>query len=389
MVGVIGRMGRIGRIGSSRPVQGGGFSLAAFMAAQSDGFWYDFSQTDRLFQENVGPTPADEPNEVIGLALSSRLWGGKSLAAYLAEQPELVTNGEFVSDLSGWDVTASTAPSTIIWSAGKALAQTNGAASARLRAGFPTVAGRTYALTVEGTMSFSLGTVSGAADVFPGVNPATRPFLIFTAMSGTTWIGAVTSTNGHFLERISVKEVSRYAATQATASFKPKWQATGAAFDGLDDRHQTGYAAAAGPHFMVCRATIQATVSGIVGLIGSTDTSNANRCYLGVSAEGFAAAGIGAVSAGTIKGGASLLGRDVVIGVTNDGSTVRVFADGVEVYSGAQSGAVTTTTPFAIGAINAPGGPGFFTSSAIRRALVGRQFIDLATFNQIAAGLNA
>src|SRR5690606_7271653 len=71
--------------------KGGGIDLNAFMAAQSDGLWFDFTQTDRLFQENVGPTPANDPGEVIGLAMSQRVWGGKTLAELLAGQPELVT----------------------------------------------------------------------------------------------------------------------------------------------------------------------------------------------------------------------------------------------------------------------------------------------------------
>ena len=89
-------------LGLSARNTGGGFSLAAFMAAQADGFWYDFGQTDRLFQEPTGPTPADEPNEVIGLALDQRAWGGKTLAAYMAAQPEISINGDFASGSTGW-----------------------------------------------------------------------------------------------------------------------------------------------------------------------------------------------------------------------------------------------------------------------------------------------
>src|SRR5690606_15902104 len=54
------------------------------------GFWYDFSKTDRTWQESTGQTIADDDAEVVGLALEQSQWAGKTFAETLAGQSEMV-----------------------------------------------------------------------------------------------------------------------------------------------------------------------------------------------------------------------------------------------------------------------------------------------------------
>lgn len=44
----------------------GGFSLASFMAGQTDGFWYDFGSPDRLFQTTDESSPVTTVGQSIG-----------------------------------------------------------------------------------------------------------------------------------------------------------------------------------------------------------------------------------------------------------------------------------------------------------------------------------
>jgi len=57
-----------------------------------NGFLYDFSRADTLFQEATGTTPAGVDQNV-GLALDISKWGGKTLVQVLAAQPELRDGG--------------------------------------------------------------------------------------------------------------------------------------------------------------------------------------------------------------------------------------------------------------------------------------------------------
>lgn len=76
--------------------------ILGVFADGTDGFYFDFSKTDRLFQDTTGQTPADDPGESVGLALEGHGWGGKTLSQLIALQPEVVTNGDFSGGSTGW-----------------------------------------------------------------------------------------------------------------------------------------------------------------------------------------------------------------------------------------------------------------------------------------------
>lgn len=126
--------------------------------------------------------------------------------------PELVTNGEFTIDLSGWSIASSTAPSTVIWSNGVAQAQTDGVNAARLRQSVPTVAGRTYVFTAApafGTtgMSVALGTTAGGTDIAAAATVAATTTTTFVAPGTAVWISCISAIDGRTLDFVSVREV--------------------------------------------------------------------------------------------------------------------------------------------------------------------------------------
>jgi len=117
--------------------------------------------------------------------------------------PELVSNGTFDTDLTGW-TDASTAPSVMAWSGGQAVTSTNGVASSRFRQEIQTTAGKLYQISFTGTNQIFVGATEGTSTILGSATAGTR---YFTAVSSSTWLGTLTPTNGLTLDNVSVREV--------------------------------------------------------------------------------------------------------------------------------------------------------------------------------------
>ena len=125
------------------------------------------------------------------LSLSMMLGGGASRA----EPPDpvnLVVNGDFATDLSGW-VDASTAPGSVAWSSDGALMSRVTGSTGRLRQGVPTEIGKTYSLSVErvgGTVSgrLDVGTNAGGSQIEATIVVDGQISRTFVAISTTTWL---------------------------------------------------------------------------------------------------------------------------------------------------------------------------------------------------------
>jgi hypothetical protein len=95
------------------------------------------------------------------------------------------------------------------------------------------------------------------------------------------------------------------------------------------------------------------SVAGNIIIMGAQTTSPNERCYLSFLSGGVISGGIGSQSFGTIKGSASDLvyaGSVAHAVITWDGTTVDLYLNGENVYSGAQSGGVPTSHSIAVGA---------------------------------------
>lgn len=130
----------------------------------------------------------------------------RKLAASLG--PELVQNGAFNTSLAGWDVSASSAPSTFAWSpsgGGQAVATTDGTNTARIRQTLTTIPGRVYVASIgnPGGVSLAVGTAAGASDLVNRQSGAQ----VFTAVATSTYISGSAVTNGLVFDGISVREV--------------------------------------------------------------------------------------------------------------------------------------------------------------------------------------
>lgn len=359
------------------------FSLSAFMARQSDGFFYDFTRTDRHFQEHTGPTLADDIGESIGLALDQRTWGGATPSS--AFGPELVPD----STLS--DVSALTLQTD--WSASAGVVTKVGGASGRfvsVTGSLATVGATYYSTTVvsarsAGTVLVNVGSVDGVGRTAAGTY---TEYVRATTTGTPSPAGLTLYGNAAFAGSVdswSVKLVPGYSALQATGAAKPTRQAGGAKFDGTDDNLLTTYYAASGANFIAAAISVPATIAATQVIAGASGAA-ANRTFLSLDTSGRVTAGVGS---NFHTGVTDLRGTDVVIAMSYDGSSVRLFAGSAIEKSEAQGSTPTTTISYRIGAMNNNGTASNFTAATVKRVVAGREFLTLERFKQIAQQLQS
>lgn len=352
------------------------FDIDSFMANQTDGLYFDFTKTDRFFQENIGPTLADDVGEAIGLALSQRAWNGRTLAEVLAGQTEFVSVGSQATrgasgsyDGTWWNITANGSFPGIDQNM-----TTEDGATCRIEVAWQGNDEGRQIYVANGGNSVLLGTTaSGSAVVYLAGGSTYEGVRLFSSSAS---IGDTLS-----LRFISIKEVPGKHGIQATGTLKPIRQtggiSTGAKFDGTDDNLATTYKALSGNEFIVAYGTMPASLSttAIIAGAGSSGWS-----VLGIdSSSGGIRGGIGGTLATT---GPDLRGQTVVIGITANGSTERTFAITSQVGERSTSGNDTLVN-YRIGARENGSGAANFFGGTIYKLAVGRQFLDLPTFLKI------
>ena len=355
--------------------------LQTYLASLEAGYYRDFTRTDGLFQEDVGPTPASVANDPIGLALSQRLWGGRTLDQVVAGQPELVPDPEF-DNSAAWSLTGGVSVT------GGRLVFSGGAATATPVDAVNIVVGRCYRVeytidqAISGSaISFYLGGYGGQQRSTVGtfveyiVAPGTgKP--LFSTRGAATFIGSVSN--------FSVKEVSRYAATQTTTSAKPKVQDGEVSFDAVDDNWLTNFVPGAGANLYMAKVRVPASISATQIIAGSRATVD-TRSYISLTTNGRTGGGVG--SSFNPAGLTDYRGQTVTFALAYDATTVRLFEGNVQAYGAARAGVPTTTVPVRIGALNDNGTAAGFTGVGLKKILCARTsaLLDLETFNRLAA----
>lgn len=206
---------------------------------------------------------------------------------------------------------------------------------------------------------------------------------LFQDTSATT---PVTAT-GQSIARAN-DQVNSHNAVQANGTLQPKYQTLGAKFDGSDDYLSTGYLPAAGGNFIVAHVTIPASLGSIAMLFGAQDASSTNRFWMGVDdSTGRLRAGVGTNNAH--YGTTDLRGSTAMVGLSIDGSTVKLFVEGAQELSASQSGSPTTTNGLFVGANNGNGFPGLYHPGYVKKLVAGRASIDLTRYLQIRSALLA
>jgi hypothetical protein len=192
------------------------FSPLNLFSAGEQGAWYDPSDFTTMFQDSVGTTPVTAVEQPVGLILDK--------SKGLALGSELVTNGTFDTNTTGWT----------LWQTGILsvdnfrLKVENGAATISGAYQLITVVvGRTYkfegvkeagtALSPRYYLGTSVGGTQYASNATSGqVFIATSTTLVVTAATQSTVLGATA-----FFDNISVRELPGNHASQSTSASRP------------------------------------------------------------------------------------------------------------------------------------------------------------------------
>lgn len=221
-------------------------NLAALFAGGAEGIMIDLTDKSTLFSDANGTFPVVNNADWVGLALDQHKWGGKTLAEYRASQPELVTNGNFDTDVSGWNLAG--ASGTVTWQSGRmrVTATTNSTPGAS-RA-FTCVVGRWYELSIDIPVAHSnytgygigTGPTSGTTYSSGNIGNAPGSYKRFFKATSTTQYVIVygPGVGGQYIEvdNISIKEIDGNHATQ-TSTARPTWASAtnDVLFDGSND----------------------------------------------------------------------------------------------------------------------------------------------------------
>ncbi|MEZ0212422.1 MAG: hypothetical protein ACAH27_05660 [Xanthobacteraceae bacterium] len=362
-----------------------GGALLGFFADGADGLLLDLTKTDgRNFQTSLGVGAVSAIADPIGLALDTHAWAGKTLAQVMAAQPDIVINGGFAAD-TNWVKSAGATISGGLFNCNvAAFALTSQAyaleTGALYRVSYSIVAYTSGSVRVNfGGGAQSNGTVqSSVGDYVDYIAPVSGNNSIWIQAAGSGFVGSV--------DNVSIKKVPSNYGRQSTTGARPTLQTTGARFDASDDNLLTNYLALAGANCMVARVTVPASLAGTQIIAGASGT-NVNRFQIGINATGRLCAGVGSDATTTIVGTNDLRGQTLVVGLSLDGSTVRLFEGAAQIYEAAQGSTPTTSVPLRIGALNNDGVAGSSFGGDIARLVVGRKALTLSDYLRIRAEL--
>ena len=377
------------RFGLSLSMQGRGGKAwkPSDLFETGSGFLYDFSRADTLFQEATGITPA-AVDQNVGLALDISKWGGKTLAQVLAGQPELVVNGNFDVDISGW---TNVGGSTAIWS--------SGVMQITADAGF--VGGRYQDVTISsgarveisarcrrlsGTSPLNLvAYVGGAFTTLIGIRQVTEGDFITATLrvspGGTSirvYFQAVNGNGVFEVDNVSVKEIPGNHASQATSGARPVLKAGGLTrYDGSDDNLLTTFKFDAGGKGSLALKFNKAVGNSSQILIGARNAST-DDVILVLEADGRILANVG--TGANLTGGSNRAGQTAIAVLTWDGTTVNLYSDEGLLASQSQSGSVTIANAVALAASSVASlfaSVDIYQALAINRALTPAEVLKL------------
>ena len=249
-------------------------AIAALFGSGEEGAWYDPSDSSTVWQDAAGTTPAGvgDPvgriddksgngNHATQTTSAARPILQQSGATPVLSGTELVTNGTFDTDTSGWtdEVNADSS-----WSSGELKVYAPGTSGSGAYQNFVTQSGKTYRFSVTSQSAAGLGSrfivfpttgSGGLLDISVG-SALTTTTGVFTATSSITRIILASSTNipgDRYYDNISVQEVTSWSGGLRYLDF-----------DGVDDFLATAaFSSAQAQPNTIAVAAAASTVSGV------------------------------------------------------------------------------------------------------------------------------
>lgn len=209
--------------------------VSSIFANNEPGVWFDPSDLSTLYQDAAGTVPVTGVEQPVGLMLD------KSKGLVLG--PELVANGTFDTDVSGWTAENN---ASIAWENGELAVFTTTASSSGARQSLTTVAGRSYRISYASRSPNGLVRrliVQSPYSVLDVNTSNAESSYIFVAGAASTTIIFASATNSpgsRLYDNISVRELPGNHAFQTTTTSRPVLRQDGNGthylyFDGVDD----------------------------------------------------------------------------------------------------------------------------------------------------------
>lgn len=353
---------------------------ALFNGGAVDGVMIDLTNKTTLFQNVAGATPVVSNGDPVGLALDQHKWGGLTLAAYRAAQPELVTDS---NNPATW--TASGGTLSVV--GGKLRLTSTGTSEPYMYRSFTTVVGRWYEtsggyVSVSGGSGFlylRIGAAGGngsilVSDMLAGVGNTQRRW--FKATATTTFItqsARSVSVVGAYAEfdNISVKEIDGHHATYVTGA-APTWDASNGdvAFNGAAYLTTSDFYFQDSGNFLAARIGVVNTASrSIFGAGHSASNEFANLT------AGAAFVPIAVLGNTQINGVGSIASGDKTVHADQTSTNSQLFTDGVAngtLSSTGNAPDAARASPVFIGAFSLSGAPSSYFNGRIKRIVAGQ-----------------
>lgn len=199
-----------------------GWLPSAMFALSQSGIWIDGSDNSVMWQDAAGTIPVTDLGQPVGLVLDKRLWGGKTLAQVLAEQPERVPHPINLS-IAPWETLGTLSEITA-----SGFTNSSGAGAGRTLPNVLTV-GKHYQVTASWAKSNSVTTLqilAGSGNTVFSTTAASGTVTFFTTAVNTNIYLRLTgssTTTVNFTE-LSFREIPGNYASQSTPTMRPVWQ---------------------------------------------------------------------------------------------------------------------------------------------------------------------
>ena len=284
--------------------------------------------------------------------------------SYPATSTQLITNGTFDSNVTGWTISNS----TNTWSSGKMQITRSGGDGRVSYQTFTTITGQTYRVTAEVNSSGSRGDVyiydgSGIGGTrfldITGTNGQTLTLTgTFTAISTITTLGFGVDDNGTSIvvDNVSVSPLWTDLSgrgNNGTLTNGPTYSSANGGsivFDGVDDKVSTNYKPSGARSYFIWVKYNSLTHSSGYQLSGTQEVNA--YTYIGIENGGGIYYYAGDNTGGNV-GNPVTVNTWVNLGfvLNADGSRI-VYKDGVNIHSNSGGLGVTATAEFSVGCVN-------------------------------------
>jgi hypothetical protein len=339
---------------------GGPIPLArSLFRSGEDGFLFgNFAELDELYKTSTDGGNVSTNDDPVGLILDDHAWGRSSLSTIIASATELVTNGQFSVDTTGWTANGSTLAAV---TGQLEITSTGSGFAARALYSFTTEVGKTYRMSLNSLTvgnAIRVGTTAAGVDVIPntGIGIVNGYEVYFVAASTTTHIGLIGSAvlgGKNYFDDVSVKLIPGNHALQATAANRPLWKANAGKpyllLDGSNDALIGSFFPMATGTGLTMAIAFNST-QGAVQTIPMGGGSATARAFIAIIANG--RLGIGWGSQVNQAGGSDLRNANHVVVVTGEGESRDVWLDGVNItadFAAAVGTPVSTGGPITLG----------------------------------------